>query len=146
MAANDEPMIEQSTIPTPVPSIAPSAPPIIVAIDMGYGHLRPARSLATLLGGEVLHADRAPLADLEEQRRWGNLRRVYESISRISGLPWIGPPLRTVLNTATHIPHLHPFRDLSVRTLGVKLLERSGREGLGQTMVAYLQERDATLL
>jgi hypothetical protein len=99
-----------------------------------------------LLGGEVLHADRPPLADTEEQRRWGNLRRAYESISRVSGLPWIGPPLRTLLNSATHIPHLHPFRDLSVRTLGVKMLERSGREGLGETMVAYLQERDSTLL
>jgi hypothetical protein len=118
----------------------------VVAIDMGYGHLRPARSLADFLGTELLHADRPPLADAEEQRRWGALRTAYERISRISGLPWIGPPLRTVLNTATHIPHLHPFRDLSVRTLGVKILERSGREGLGQTMVAYLQERDLTLL
>jgi glycosyltransferase involved in cell wall biosynthesis len=117
-----------------------------VAIDMGYGHLRPARSLASALGEPVLQADRPPLADAEEQRRWAALRRLYEGISRISGLPLIGPPLRSVLNTATHIPHLHPFRDLSSPTLGVKLLERSGREGLGQTMVAYLQEQDMTLL
>jgi hypothetical protein len=118
----------------------------VVAIEMGYGHLRPAHSLATWLGTEVLHADRPPLADVEEQRRWANLRRVYEGISRVSGLPFIGPPLRGLLNTATHIPHLHPFRDLSFRTLAVKLLEQSGREGLGRTMVAYLQERDLSLL
>ena len=136
--------------PTSTPHVSACAEPgartAVVAIDMGYGHLRPARSLASWLGTEVLHADRPPLADSEEQRRWASLRRVYEGISRVSGLPFIGPPLRTVLNTATHIPHLHPFRDLSFRTLAVKLLEQSGREGLGRTMVAHLQERDLTLL
>jgi hypothetical protein len=130
----------------PISPAPASANAVIVAIDMGYGHMRPARSLAQLLGGEVLHADRPPLADAEEQRRWATIRRVYEAMSRVSSLPFIGAPLRTVLNTATHIPHLHPFRDLSSRTLGVKALERSGREGLGQTMVAYLQERDLTLV
>jgi hypothetical protein len=71
---------------------------------------------------------------------------MYERLSRVSSLPIIGAPLRAALNTATHIPPLHPFRDLSFPTLGVKLLERSGREGLGRTMVAHLQERDLTLL
>jgi hypothetical protein len=136
----------QTTTPHAAASAEPGARTAVVAIDMGYGHLRPARSLASWLGTEVLHADRPPLADSEEQRRWASLRRVYEGISRVSGLPFIGPPLRTVLNTATHIPHLHPFRDLSFRTLAVKLLEQSGREGLGRTMVAHLQERDLTLL
>jgi hypothetical protein len=138
-------MLSSTTIdrPSAAPATANAA---IVAIDMGYGHLRPARSLASWLGTEVLHADRPPLADAEEQRRWAAIRRVYEGMSRVSSLPWIGAPLRTMLNTATHIPHLHPFRDLSSRTLGVKALERSGREGLGQTMVAYLQERDLTLV
>jgi hypothetical protein len=135
-----------SSIDHPITPLPASARAAIVAIDMGYGHLRPARSLANLLGGEVLHADRAPLADAEEQRRWATIRRVYEGMSRVSSLPFVGAPLRTLLNTATHIPHLHPFRDLSSRTLGVKALERSGREGLGQTMVAYLQERDLTLV
>jgi hypothetical protein len=113
---------------------------------MGYGHLRPARCLAHQLGVEVLHADRPPLADEEERKRWASLRTMYERLSRVSSLPIIGAPLRAALNTATHIPPLHPFRDLSFPTLGVKLLERSGREGLGRTMVAHLQERDLTLL
>jgi hypothetical protein len=130
----------------PQSGASPRASAAIVAIDMGYGHLRPARSLADLLGCEVLHADQPPLADAEERRRWAAIRRVYEVMSRVSSLPGIGAPLRTMLNTATHIPHLHPFRDLSSRTLGVKALERSAREGLGQTMVAYLQDRDLTLV
>jgi len=118
----------------------------VVAIDMGYGHMRPARALAQRFGVEVLHADRPPLADAEETARWARLRKVYENVSRISSLPFVGLPLRAALNTATHIPPLYPFRDLSVPNLGVKLLERSGRESLGRSLVAYLQDNDLSLL
>jgi len=118
----------------------------VVAIDMGYGHLRPARTLALPLGTSVLHADRPPLADGEEQRRWASIRRFYEGVSRVSGLPWIGPPFRSLLDTVTHIPPLYPFRDLSSPTLGIRTLERAARQGLGRTMVAYLAEHDLQLL
>ncbi len=113
---------------------------------MGYGHLRPARSLSQELGAEVLHTDRPPLADAEEQRRWAATRRLYESVSRVSGIPWLGPPLRGVLNSITDIPNLYPFRDLSGATLGVKLLERSARQGLGRSIVSYLRQHDLPLL
>lgn len=118
----------------------------VVAIEMGYGHLRPARAIARHLGTQVLHADRPPLADAEETKRWARIRRMYEGLSRISSLPLIGPPLRAALNTATHIPPLHPFRDLSFPTLGVRMLERSGQDGLGRTLVSYLQANDLTLV
>jgi hypothetical protein len=133
-----------ATSSTPVVDTAPHVS--VVAIDMGYGHMRPARSLAQRFHCEVLHADRPPLADAEERVRWERIRRAYERVSRVSSLPLIGRPLRAALNTATHIAPLHPIRDLSFPTLGVKLLERSGRDGLGRTLVAYLQERNRTLL
>src|SRR6187402_2391802 len=125
---------------------APAAKVAVVAIEMGYGHLRPARSLAQRLGVEILHTDRPPLADAEEQRRWAATRRLYESVSRVSGIPWIGPPLRGVLNSITDIPNLYPFRDLSGATLGVKLLARSARQGLGRSIVSYLRAHDQALL
>jgi hypothetical protein len=46
----------------------------------------------------------------------------------------------------TDIPPLHPFRDLSSPTLGVRALEKSARDGLGHTLVAYLAERDLQLV
>jgi len=122
------------------------APCAVVAIDMGYGHLRPARTLARALGTPVLHADRAPLADEEERRRWAATRRFYEQASRFSGLPLVGTPLRALLNAATDIPALYPFRDLSGSTLGLKLLESSARSGLGRSIVSYLQDNDKALL
>ena len=126
--------------------ISGSAKPTVVAIDMGYGHLRPARSIATMLGRPVLHADMPPLADEEEQKRWATTRRFYEAMSRISSDPWVGRPFRAILNAATSIPHLHPFRDLSRRTIGVRLIEQSARSGLGRSMVAHLQEHNSALV
>jgi hypothetical protein len=120
--------------------------PTVAAIDMGYGHLRPARAIAAMLGVPVLQADQPPLADQEERDHWATTRRFYETMSRISSTPWIGPPFRAILNAATAIPPLHPFRDLSSRNLGVRLIERAARKGLGRSMVAYLQERDSTLV
>ena len=113
---------------------------------MGYGHLRPARSIAKQVGTSVMHADRPPLADTEEQRRWHATRRFYETVTRVSGLTLVGTPLRILLNSITDIPHFHPFRDLSGPTLGVKLLEHSARSGLGRSLVAYLQERNLALV
>lgn len=130
----------------PRAATAAAAKVAVVAIEMGYGHLRPARALAQELAVAVMHTDRSPLADPEEQRRWQATRRLYESVSRVSGIPWLGPPLRGILNSITDIPNLYPFRDLSGATLGVKLLERSARQGLGRSIVRYLQERDLALL
>ena len=113
---------------------------------MGYGHLRPARTIARQIGTEVMHADRPPLADVEEQRRWQATRRFYEMVTRVSSLSLVGTPLRVLLNSITDIPHLHPFRDLSSPTLGVKLLEHAAQSGLGRSLVAYLQERDLSLV
>ena len=128
---------------TPLPQLARTA---VVAIDMGYGHLRPARTLAVPLSTTVLHADREPLADREEQRRWARIRGFYESVSRISSLPFVGSPFRTLLDTVTHIPPLYPFRDLSSPTIAIRTLEQAARNGLGHTMVAYLAERNLSLL
>ncbi|HKP64740.1 MAG TPA: hypothetical protein VJV78_48720 [Polyangiales bacterium] len=131
-----------------IPTQQPQKPvrAAVVAINMGYGHQRPARSVATLLGGEVLQADLPPLADQEEQQRWATIRRVYENVSRISSLPWVGPPFRLAMNSLTNIAPLYPFRDLSAATPPVSFLERSARQGLGRSMVAYLEEHDLPLL
>ena len=121
-------------------------PPTIVAIAMGYGHLRPAHALAEYLGQAVLHADRPPLADTEEQQGWARLRRVYDAVSQVSTTPFLGRPFGALLDSVTAIPRLHPFRDLSSPNLPVYLLSLSARFGLGRTMAAYLEEHDASLL
>ena len=91
---------------------------VVAAIDMGYGHLRPAAALAGFLGAEVLHLDRPPLGSETDARFWESTRELYEPLTRFSQLPGIGGPLRALLNTITAIPSPWPARDLSGPTRG----------------------------
>ncbi len=120
--------------------------PVVVAVDMGYGHLRAAAPLADALGTEILQVDRAPVVAREEERVWRRVRRAYEWVSRLSQLPAVGGPLRFVLDSITDIPRLHPYRDLSAPTRGVLTLERLIRRNLGQGLMAHLRRTGAPLL
>jgi hypothetical protein len=118
----------------------------LVAVDMGYGHLRAAHALADALGSRVLELDRPPLASAGEQRRWRRVRAGYEWISRGSQLPYVGRPLRALLDGITFIPEIYGSRKQSKPTLGVRVLEAMARRGLGKTMMSVLREQNATLV
>ena len=124
----------------------PAGVPVVAAVEMGYGHLRAARALAAALGGEVVLADRPPLASAEELRLWRASRRLYEVVSRASQLPYAGAPLRGALDALTRIPPLYPYRDLSQPTLPVRSLARLIRRGLGAGLAARLAASGAPLV
>jgi hypothetical protein len=130
--------------------IATSAPgagrPTIVAVEMGYGHLRPAHALAELLGGEVLECDRPPLADADEARLWQRARKQYEELTRLSQVPLVGFPLRPLVGALTAIPPLHPPRDLSAPTWPVRLVEKLAERGLGRGLIGHLRAHASPLL
>jgi hypothetical protein len=120
--------------------------PAVVAVEMGYGHLRAAAPLAEALGTELLQVDRAPLVAPGEERLWSRVRRSYELVSRLSQLRAVGAPLRWVLDSLTDIPRLHPHRDLSAPTRAVVTLDRLARGDLGKGLVAHLRATGAPLL
>lgn len=120
--------------------------PAVVAIDMGYGHLRAAHALAEALGVEVLQVDRPPLAGPKEQELWARSRRFYEAVSRGSQLPLVGRPLKAVLDVLTAIPHLYPYRDLSAPDLAIRALRGLVERGLGEGLVGYLRRTGRPLL
>jgi hypothetical protein len=121
-------------------------PPLVAAIEMGYGHLRAAQSIAAALGVPMLHADRPPLAAPREERLWARTRAAYETTSRVSQLPVVGAPLRWLLDELTSIPHLHPWRDLSAPTYGTRALDRLVERGLGAGLVEELRRSGRPLL
>ncbi len=121
-------------------------PLALVAVEMGYGHLRAAYALAGALGCEVLHADRPPLASPEEERRWRRVRSAYEGVSRLAQAPLVGRPFRRALDAITAVPHLYPRRDQSAPNAAVRALERLSRAGLGDRLIARLGRSGATLL
>jgi hypothetical protein len=130
----------------PTPAQTASAPPLVVAVEMGYGHLRAAKPLAEALGAEVVHVDRPPIVAPGEEKLWARVRNAYELVSRLSQLPVVGAPLRLVLDGITDIPRLHPYRDLSAPTRGVMTLDRLIRRSLGAGLVETLRRTGAPLL
>ena len=119
---------------------------VVAAIDMGYGHLRPAAALAGYLGTEVLQMDRPPLGNDVDFRFWESARELYEPLTRLSQLPGVGGPMRAVLNTITAIPEPWPVRDLSGPTQGTKWMLRAARDGVGKTLAGHLRESGAPLV
>jgi UDP-N-acetylglucosamine:LPS N-acetylglucosamine transferase len=78
-------------------------PPIVTAVDMGYGHLRAAHALADALGTEVARADLPPFASPGERRLWRVARAGYEAVSRGSQQGPFRPLLHPVLEALTRI-------------------------------------------
>ncbi len=126
--------------------VVPGKTPLVVALEMGYGHLRAAHSLAERLGVPVVLVDRPPLVGGEEQKLWRRVRNAYELTSRLSTLPLVGAPLKWALDQLTSIPHLHPYRDLSAPTRGVVTLDRLIRRNLGRGLVEELRRTGRPLL
>jgi hypothetical protein len=124
----------------------PSPLPVLAAVEMGYGHLRAAQALATELGTEVLNVDRPPLVGPDELRLWRASRRFYEMTSRASQIPYVGAPLRSLLESMTDIPHLHPQRDLSKPNLQARSLHRLFERGLGRGLADHLRATGAPLV
>ena len=67
------------------------AKPVVAAIDMGYGHLRPAAALADRLGTQVMQIELPPLGDRRDQDFWRRVRKMYEPLTRLSQVPAVGP-------------------------------------------------------
>jgi hypothetical protein len=118
----------------------------LVAIDMGYGHLRAAQPLADLLHTPLHELDRPPMCDDRDIRSWARTRFFHEGLSRACQWPVVGAPFLAVMDGYTYIPPLDEGVDLSRPELGVRGLRRLIDRGLGARMVEQLRESGATLL
>ena len=50
--------------------------PVVAAIDMGYGHLRPAAALADHLATEVVQMDAPPVGSKRDRAFWAGIRKL----------------------------------------------------------------------
>ncbi len=92
----------------------------VVAVNMGYGHERPARVLQHLAGREgVIIANDYEGIPERDRRIWEESRHFYEKISRFKKVPVIGPLAFKAFDELQKIPDFYPRRDLSSASLNL---------------------------
>ena len=80
--------------------------PMVVAVQMGYGHLRAAYTLAESLGTNVIRMDLPPVAGPAETALWNAILKFYNILSRACDWPVAGPAALRVLEKITEIEPL----------------------------------------
>ncbi len=120
--------------------------PAVVAVHMGYGHLRAGLALAEAAGTGLLSMDRAPFASPHDVAVWDRLRTTYERLSRRTGLPLVGPAYRRVLEVVTAIPRLRPPDAQREPSLSVRYMATLLGKGFGGPLVEHLKATGAPLV
>jgi len=91
----------------------------IIAVDMGYGHLRTAYSLKEMAYQEIINANNYPGIPREDRKIWRSTRKFYEKISRFKQIPIVGDWAFDLFDKFQAIPNFYPRRDLSKPNLQV---------------------------
>ena len=140
-------------MPKPAAKIFPAA--YLVTVDMGYGHQRaihPLRDIAAcpvgcLCGrGHVITANNYAGIPRRDRARWEGSRRLYEAVSRLKGVPFVGQAVFDTMDYLQRIEPFYPRRDLSRPTLQVNSIYRLIKKGWGRHLVETLNEKPLPLV
>ena len=118
----------------------------VVSADMGYGHQRAVYPLRDIAEGGIITVGSSEAVSKAEKKLWKRLLNAYEFFSRAKGLPVIGPPLFSMLDTLMHIPSFYPMRNLSNTTFQVNLLESLIEKGLCKGMLDTTSTKNLPLV
>ena len=114
-------------MPTPSKKIAH-----VVDVDMGYGHARAAFALKDLSGGVVISANNYKGIPKSDKELWQTSRQVYETISRLKPIPFIGDLAFNIMDEFQQIPPFYPRRDLSKPSFQLRQIYRLIAKGQGR--------------
>lgn len=86
----------------------------VVAVNMGYGHERPANVLRFLdKNKRVTIANDYEGIPESDRKLWEGTRKIYEKISRFKKVPVLGKAVFGLMDELQQIPEFYPRRDLS---------------------------------
>jgi len=92
----------------------------VVAVNMGYGHQRPAHTMRHIAsGGKVIIANDYNGIPKKDKQLWESGRKIYEKVSRFKKVPILGPLVFGLMDELQEIPEFYPRRDLSRPSLQV---------------------------
>lgn len=113
----------------------------IVSADMGYGHQRAVYPLRDIAEEGIITVGSSESISKTEKKLWKRLLDAYEFFSRAKGIPIIGRPLFSMLDTLMYIPSFYPQRNLSSTTFQVNLLESTIEKGLCSGMLEKISTK-----
>jgi hypothetical protein len=112
----------------------------LVAADMGYGHQRAIYPLKALgKSSAILNANTSPGSTLNERRKWKELLRIYEYMSRAGRIPFAGSFIARILDKMLYIPNYYPIKDMSDATLQVRYVKLSIKNGLCKGILEHVK-------
>lgn len=118
----------------------------VVSADMGYGHQRAVYPLKDIAEEEIITVGSSESVSKAEQKLWKRLLNAYEFFSRAKGVPVVGPPLFSMLDSLMHIPSFYPMRNLSSTTFQVNLLESLIEKGLCKGMLEKIATKNIPMI
>lgn len=118
----------------------------VVSADMGYGHQRAVYPLKDIAEEGIITVGSSEAVSKTEQKLWKRLLNAYEFFSRAKGIPIIGPPFFSMLDSLMHIPSFYPMRNLSSSTFQVNLLESLIEKGLCKGMLDKISDKNFPLI
>ncbi len=107
----------------------------VVSADMGYGHQRAVYPFKDIAEDGIITVGSSEAISKAEQKLWKRLLNAYEFFSRAKGLPVVGPPVFSMLDSLMRIPSFYPMRNLSNTTFQVNFLESLIEKGLCKGML-----------
>lgn len=114
---------------------------------MGYGHERAAYALRHLAqGGQVLIANKYPGIPKNERAAWEDLRKLYETVSRVKRLPIVGNAIFDVMDYFQKIDNFYPRRDLSRPNLQLQQTYLLIKNGLGKHLIEHMAKKPLPLI
>ncbi len=122
-------------------------PSWVVAVDMGYGHQRPAHALGCLAyGGKVINANNYKGIPERDRKIWHESRRFYEWVSKFKKVPIVGPLAWSAFDRVQQIKPFYPKRDLSEPNLQLRSIYHYIGQGWGKDLIDKLNTKDIPLI
>jgi hypothetical protein len=118
----------------------------VAAADMGYGHQRAVYPLKDIAEDGIITVGSSEAVSKSEQKLWKRLLNAYEFFSRAKGVPIVGPPVFSMLDSMMRIPSFYPMRNLSNTTFQVNLLESTIEKGLCKGMLEQISTKNLPLI
>ena len=120
----------------------------VVTVNMGYGHQRATHPLRHLSPGEeIVVANDYEGIPKRDRFIWKNSRKIYETISRIKKVPWIGEKIFGMMDKQQQIPWFYPRRDLSKPSSQVKQYYWAMQKlNWGKHLIDYLNTKPLPLI